>query len=128
MIEYGNYGYVAVFLLGGMCFVCFNFTLASFVSRLGRSYRPGYSKGIPYECGEPPIGEAWVQYNVRYYLYAMLFVLFDVEAAFLLPWAAGFKGLYHTIGPIVLLEMVSFLAIIGAALVYAWKKGVLEWV
>jgi NADH-quinone oxidoreductase subunit A len=124
----GNYGYVAVFLLGGLGFVCFNLTLASIVSRLGSSYRPGYSKGIAYECGEPPIGEAWVQYNVRYYLYAMLFVLFDVEAAFLIPWAADFQTLYRSLGPLILLEIVSFLGILGAALVYAWKKGVLEWV
>jgi NADH-quinone oxidoreductase subunit A len=124
----GNYGYVAVFLIGGFGFVCFNLTLASFVSRLGSSYRPSQSKGMAYECGEPPIGEAWVQYNVRYYLYAMLFVLFDVEAAFLIPWAADFQSLYTSLGPLILLEVISFLGILGAALIYAWKKGVLEWV
>ena len=127
-MDFGHYGYVAVFLLGGLGFVCFNLTLASFVSRLGKSHRPSYSKGIAYECGEPPIGEAWVQYNVRYYLYAMLFVLFDVEAAFLIPWAADFQHLYRQLGIVVIVEMVSFLAILGTALVYAWKKGVLEWV
>ena len=123
----GNYTYVAVFLLGGMGFVCFNFTLASIVTRLGGSYKPGGSKSIVYECGEQPIGEAWVQYNVRYYLYAMLFVLFDVEAAFLIPWAATFRDLFQSLGALVVLEMVSFLGILGVALVYAWKKGVLEW-
>jgi NADH-quinone oxidoreductase subunit A len=127
-MEIGNYGYVLVFLVGGCGFVCFNFTLASIVSRLIKSHRPSRSKGIAYECGEPPIGEAWVQYNVRYYLYAMLFVLFDVEAAFMLPWAAEFQTLYRQLGPIVLLEMFSFLGILGAALAYAWKKGILEWV
>lgn len=124
----GNYGYVLIFLVGGMGFVTFNFTLASIVSRMIKSYRPSVSKGLAYECGEPPSGEAWVQYNVRYYLYAMLFVLFDVEAAFLLPWAAEFQTLYKQLGPIVLFEMLSFLGILGAALAYAWRKGILEWV
>lgn len=127
---YGNYGYVALFLLGGAGFVAFNFTLASFVTRLVQSHRPGVSKGLAYECGEPPSGEAWVQYNVRYYLYAMLFVIFDVEAAYMLPWASEFRNLIHTpAGPTLLplLEMGVFLAFLLLALVYAWRKGALEW-
>jgi len=128
-MDLGNYGYVALFLVGGLGFVGFNFTLAAFVTRLISSHRPLPSKLIPYECGEAPTGDAWVQYNVRYYLYAMLFVLFDVEAAFLLPWAAEFQSLYQSgLGLAVLLEMVIFLAMLGLALIYAWRKGVLEWV
>ena len=123
----GNYAYVALFLVGGMGFVLFNFSLASFVTRLVQSHRPGVSKGLAYECGEPPIGEAWVQYNVRYYLYAMLFVIFDVEAAYLIPWAAQFRSLYKTMGMLPILELGVFLSILLLALGYAWKKGALEW-
>lgn len=126
-MEAGNYGYVALFLLGGAGFVAFNFTLASFVTRLIQSHRPGISKGLAYECGEPPSGEAWVQYNVRYYLYAMLFVIFDVEAAYLLPWASEFRKLFREMGGMLIIEMVVFLSILCLALVYAWKKGALEW-
>ncbi len=127
-MDSGNYGYVALFLVGGIGFVAFNLTLSSLVSRFIGAHRPGKSKGIAYECGEPPTGEAWVQYNVRYYLYAMMFVLFDVEAAFLVPWAAQFRTLYHTMGAVVLLEMVSFISLLCMGLAYAWRKGALEWV
>lgn len=128
MAQYGSYGYVALFLLGGMGFVVFNFALAAFVTRLLKSHRPSRSKEIAYECGEPPIGEAWVQYNVRYYIFAMLFVLFDVEAAFLIPWAVGFQKLFLEVGMLALLEMLAFLFFLAVALIYAWKKGALEWV
>lgn len=123
----GNYAYIALFLVGGIAFVGFNFSLSSFITRLVQSHRPGRSKGLAYECGEPPSGEAWVQYNVRYYLYAMLFVIFDVEAAFMVPWAARFRHLVAEMGTLVFVEMGVFLAILLMALAYAWKKGVLEW-
>jgi NADH-quinone oxidoreductase subunit A len=127
-MDNGNYGFVALFLLGGIGFVCFNFTLASLVTRFIGAHRPTRSKRIAYECGEPPIGEAWIQYNVRYYLYAMMFVLFDVEAAFLLPWAAEFRRLYASMGSVVVFEMFSFIGMLCLALAYAWRKGALEWV
>ncbi len=126
-MEAGNYAYIGLFLLGGAGFVAFNFTLASFVTRVIQSHRPGISKGMAYECGEPPSGEAWVQYNVRYYLYAMLFVIFDVEAAYLMPWAAEFRKLMPELGVVMLVEMVAFIAILCLGLGYAWKKGALEW-
>lgn len=123
-----DYGYVGVFFVGGLLFVLFNFALASFVTRLMRSHRPHYAKQLTYECGEAPESEAWVQYNARYYLFAMMFVLFDVEAAFLIPWAVGFKSIYLSIGMLALLEMLVFLFILGLGLIYAWRKGALEWV
>ena len=123
-----EYGYVGVFFLGGLLFVVFNFALASFVTRLMRSHRPHYAKSLTYECGEAPESEAWVQYNARYYLFAMMFVLFDVEAAFLIPWAVGFKSMYVELGLLALIEMIVFLFILGLGLVYAWRKGALEWV
>jgi NADH:ubiquinone oxidoreductase subunit 3 (subunit A) len=85
--------------------------------------KPGPSKQDPYECGVPSTGDSWVQYRVQYYVYALLFVIFDVEVVFMYPWAVVWKGL----GPVVFLEMVLFIAILAVGLVYAWKKGVLEW-
>lgn len=123
-----EYGYVAVFFVGGLFFVLFNFTLASFITRLIRSHRPHYSKNLTYECGEAPESQAWVQYNARYYIFAMMFVLFDVEAAFLIPWAVGFKGMYLSLGWLALIEMVLFLSILALGLIYAWRKKALEWV
>ena len=85
--------------------------------------KPGHSKQAPYECGLESTGDPWVQFRVQYYIYALLFVIFDVEVVFIYPWALVWKGL----GPVVFAEMVLFLAILGAGLMYAWKKGVLEW-
>ena len=80
-------------------------------------------KGITYECGMLPMGQYWAQFHVRYYLFAILFVIFDVEAVFLFPWAAVLK----TVGNAAFIEMLIFLAILLFGLVYAWKKGELEW-
>ena len=85
--------------------------------------KPGHSKQAPYECGLESPGDPWVQFNVQYYIYALLFVIFDVEIIFIYPWALVWKGL----GPVVFGEMALFLAILAVALAYAWKKGVLEW-
>ena len=86
--------------------------------------RPGAIKNSPYECGEQPIGGAWIQFNVGYYLFGLLFLVFDVEAAFLYPWAVAFRQ----VGWVGLLEAGIFLLILIAGLAYAWKKGALEWV
>ena len=85
--------------------------------------KPGESKQAPYECGLPSEGDPWVQFRVQYYVYALLFVVFDVEVIFLYPWALVWRGL----GPVVFAEMALFLAILSTGLIYAWKKGVLEW-
>ena len=85
--------------------------------------KPGKSKQAPYECGLESKGDPWVQFRVQYYVYALLFVIFDVEVVFIYPWALVWKGL----GPVVFAEMVLFLAILAVGLIYAWKKGVLEW-
>ena len=82
-----------------------------------------------YECGEVITPSAWVRYNARYYLFALLFVLFDVDAAFTIPWAVAFRKMC-SLGQVLLasLDMIVFLFIIAAALVYAWRKGVAKWV
>ena len=85
--------------------------------------KPGYSKQAPYECGMESQGDPWIPIRVQYYIYALLFVVFDVEVVFIYPWALVWKNL----GPAVLAEMALFIAILGVGLAYAWKKGVLEW-
>lgn len=77
----------------------------------------------PYECGSEPIGPSWVQFRVGYYVYALLFVVFDIETAFLYPWAVVFDQM----GVFVLVEMVIFITILAAGLGYAWKEGALRW-
>lgn len=92
-----------------------------------RPHKPSKDKGITYESGVDPVGESWVQYNVRYYLFALLFVIFDVEAVFLYPWAVAYDTLRSSVGLIVLGEMLLFLFFLVLGLIYAWKKEVLEW-
>jgi NADH-quinone oxidoreductase subunit A len=89
---------------------------------LGRRV-PAPGKGDPYECGMPPVGEARVRTSVHFYVVAVLFILFDAEAAFLLPWAAVAKEA----GAAAFLSVVLFLALAGAGLAVAWKKGALDW-
>ncbi len=98
-------------------------TAPLFLANLVAPKKPGASKQAPYECGLESQGEPWVQFHVQYYLYALLFVIFDVEVVFIYPWAVVWKGL----GPVAFLEMVLFVAILGVGLAYAWRKGVLEW-
>ena len=85
--------------------------------------KPGRSKQSPYECGLESEGDPWVQFRVQYYIYALLFVIFDVEVVFIYPWALVWRGL----GPAAFAEMALFLMILAVGLIYAWKKGVLEW-
>ena len=84
---------------------------------------PSRAKGTPFECGMLPIGRAAGRIHFRYYLFAILFLIFDVEAVFLFPWAVSVAG----IGETALYSMILFIVILGAGLGYAWKKGVLEW-
>ncbi len=81
-------------------------------------------KYTTYECGVEPIGGSWVQYTVRYYLFALVFLIFDIETVFLYPWAVA----YRELGTFAIVEMFLFLAILTLGLVYAWRKGDLEWV
>jgi NADH-quinone oxidoreductase subunit A len=92
------------------------------LGRLVRPNRPQSEKYITYEAGSDPVG-GWGQSNVRYYVYALLFVIFDVEAVFIFPWAVNLDSL----GLFGLVEMVLFIAILAFGLVYAWRKGVLRW-
>ena len=85
--------------------------------------RPLPEKLTTYECGIDPVGEGWSQSQIRYYIYAFLFVIFDVESVFLVPWAVVFERL----GMYAVVSMAIFILVLGAGLVYAWRKGVLKW-
>lgn len=80
-------------------------------------------KSTTYECGMVPIGQGWQHMNVRYYLYAILFLIFEIEAVFLFPWAVMFRRM----GPLAFFEMLLFLGVLLFGLAYAWRKGVLKW-
>ena len=89
-----------------------------------RPARFSEEKLTTYECGENPTGSAWIQFNIRFYVFALIFIVFDVEAVFLLPWAVVFRE----IGPLAYAEGLVFIAILVVALGYVWRKGDLEWV
>jgi NADH:ubiquinone oxidoreductase subunit 3 (subunit A) len=81
------------------------------------------AKGEPYECGVPTTGTSWIQFNVGYYLFALIFLIFDVELVFMYPWAVVVKR----IGVLALVEIIIFMFILFMGLLYAWKKGALKW-
>src|SRR5712691_4960349 len=89
-----------------------------------RPSRFSEEKLTTYECGENPTGSAWIQFNIRFYVFALIFIIFDVEAVFLLPWAVVFREL----GLLAFAEGLVFIAILVVALAYVWSKGDLEWV
>ncbi len=117
---FGNYFTFAAF--AGLVVVLVGGTLL--LSRLVRPRVDKDEKLSTYECGVDPIGGGWTQSTVRYYIFALLFVIFDVEAVFLFPWATVFEE----IGIFAFIEMMIFIAILGLGLVYAWRKKVLEWI
>ncbi|NIQ95816.1 MAG: NAD(P)H-quinone oxidoreductase subunit 3 [Desulfuromonadales bacterium] len=93
------------------------------LSRLIGQNKPGAVKLAPYECGMPPVGSARDRFSVKFYLIAMLFIVFDIEAVFLYPWAVLFKRL----GLFGFIEMGVFIVILLVGYIYVWKKGALEW-
>ncbi|HEY7064824.1 MAG TPA: NADH-quinone oxidoreductase subunit A [Chloroflexota bacterium] len=97
--------------------------LPLFIARLVKPHNPNSVKLEPYECGVETIGESHVQFNTRFYLYALIFAIFDVEAIFIFPWAVAYGGL----GLFALLEMVIFILILLVGYAYAWRKRALEW-
>jgi len=114
--------YVPIFLFVAVVGVLIPVTLIA--AKLVRPENPNRVKLMPYECGIDPIGTSRGRYTVRYYIVAILFVVFDVETIFLFPWAVKFKAL----GVFGLVEMLIFLAILIVGYIWIWKKGALEWV
>ena len=119
---YWQYALVGVLGAVGVGFVA----AAFLVNRLMRPQLRRAEKYTTYECGMDPVGEGWSQTQIRYYVFAFLFVIFDVESVFLFPWAVTFEKLPNA--GTVLVEMIVFIGILAIGLLYAWKKGVLEWV
>ena len=121
-IAYGTlYVYVGLFLLMVVGFVATTLAIARLIAPSRRSSK---TKRMNYETGEMTVTDPWRPFPVRYYVFALLFLIFDVEAAFLYPWAVAYRdlGLYGFV------EMVIFVLILGVGLAYAWKKGALKWV
>jgi NADH-quinone oxidoreductase subunit A len=113
------YGTLAALLALSIAFVAVAFG----ANRLLRPNRPSAAKLTTYESGMDPVGTAWSQTQIRYYVFAFLFVIFDVESVFLFPWAVVFADL----GAAAFWEMVVFIGVLAVGLLYAYKKGVLRW-
>lgn len=114
--------YVPIFIFVAIILIALPATLL--LAKLVRPDNPDRMKLMPYECGINPVGSARGRYTVRFFIVAMLFVVFDVEIIFLFPWAVKFKAL----GVFGLVEMLIFLGILIVGYIWIWKKGALEWV
>jgi len=104
-------------------FVLFNAGMMIVMSHMMGPHRPTLIKGIPYESGVPPIGDTKHRFSIKFYLVAMLFIVFDIETVFMIPWAVTFRKL----GLFGLIEMLIFIVILGVGYIYAWKRGAFEW-
>jgi len=127
--QISEFGKILIFLVVGIMMVCFAF----FISRLLAPKKPNPEKLTSYECGEEPTGSAWLPFNSRFYVIALVFLLFDVEMVFVFPWAIVFGS--HEMnsfeprwGALSLIEMFVFLGIMILGLAYVWVKGDLDWI
>ncbi|HIK46321.1 MAG TPA: NAD(P)H-quinone oxidoreductase subunit 3 [Leptolyngbyaceae cyanobacterium M65_K2018_010] len=119
MFVLSGYEYFLVFLM----ISCLVPVAALGLAKLLRPANRGPARRTTYESGMEPIGGAWIQFNIRYYMFALVFVIFDVETVFLYPWAVAFNQL----GLLAFVEALIFIGILLIGLVYAWRKGALEW-
>jgi len=120
--------YLAFLLL--LAFVAFNAVLLIGLSHLVAPRKPTVVKDAPYESGMPPLGSAHERFSVKFYLVAMLFIVFDLETVFLIPWGAIYFGAGGPGGPgmgFLLLEMLVFMLILAVGYIYVWKRGALQW-
>ena len=120
LLNMPDFVYILSFLVLGVAFVGSAF-IVSWILRPKVPSDP--VKNSPYECGEIVKGTSRIQFNVRYYLFALIFVIFDVEVLFVIPWAVTFRNM----GIVAYAEMVIFILILATGLIYAWRKGALEW-
>jgi len=138
---YQNYAHVLIFFLIAVVIVLAPIVLFVVI----RPVNPSAEKQSPYECGERPVGTPWIQFNIRYYMICIIFLIFEVEVLFMFPWAVvfnAFKGgpeevariaptahnLAGATGLVALVEMLVFVAILAVGLAYVWGKGHLQWV
>jgi NADH-quinone oxidoreductase subunit A len=119
MVVY-NYVFIGLLLLGAIVFALLPLLVVALVA----PRKGSLAKTDIYECGVRTMGETWVRFRIQYYIFALIFVVFDIETVFLYPWAVSYAGL----GTFALVEMIVFLVILFLGLVYAWAKGVLRWV
>jgi NADH-quinone oxidoreductase subunit A len=122
------FGEVLLFIVAGVLFIL----VTLLVSRLVRPSRPNSQKLSTYESGEEPVGSPWPQFNIRFYVVALIFLLFEVEIVFMFPWATIYadKNIQQAVpawGWLSLGEMILFIVILAFGLVYAWRNGFLEW-
>ncbi|HWT83114.1 MAG TPA: NADH-quinone oxidoreductase subunit A [Candidatus Methylomirabilis sp.] len=115
-----NYIFIGLLLLLAITFAVLPLIVVWIIAPRKRSL----AKSDTYECGVRTYGETWVRFRIQYYIYALMFVVFDIETVFLYPWAVSYAGL----GAFALIEMIVFLVILSVGLAYAWAKGVLRWV
>src|ERR1700744_6060351 len=127
--QISEFGKILIFLITGIILVCLIF----FVNRLIAPSHPNKEKETSYECGEEPVGSAWLPFNPRFYVIALVFLLFEVEMVFVFPWATVFGN--HAINDydprwskLALVEMFLFLGVLILGLVYVWVKGDLDWI
>ena len=120
----GQFGYVGILLIIAILVPLIMIILPMALKYVGIvRQKPNPIKNATYECGLQTIGPTWIQFNFRYYLFALIFVIFDVETVFLYPWAVAYRQLdWFT-----MVEVLIFVAILVVGLAYAWKKRALEW-
>jgi len=119
-----GYLYAVIFFLLGCGLVVAGLTAAKVVGRFTIKKQPSLSKHVIYESGETPLGSAWVQYPLAFYVFALLFVAFDVDIVFLIAWAVVFQQL-SWFG---FVEIIFFIVVLALGLLYAWRKGVIRWI
>lgn len=122
-VPYSPYLFLTIFAIAACLFALVPLILARIWAKLFSPQKPGFEKNATYECGLESKGDAWVQFRSEYYLYGIIFLIFDVETIFLLPFAAAFTQL--TVGGF--WAMMLFLLLLVEGLVWAWKKGILTW-
>ncbi len=115
-----NFSSAFIFIVVGVVFVAVTLLIA----RLVRPAEPNVVKMSNYECGEDPIGYSWITFNIRFYIIALIFVIFDVEVVFLFPWAVVFKS----IGWIAFWDVLIFIVILLFGFAYVWNMGDLDWI
>lgn len=121
-----GFGLVLAYFVTGILFLAVPLT----IQRLLAPRKYSEEKYIPYECGEDPVGSPWVQFNIRFYIFALVFLIFDVEVAFLLPWAVAFANpeLTANYGMLAFWDGVLFVAILVVGFAYLWARGDLRWI
>lgn len=128
--ELSEFAWILLFILAAIVFLIAGFGL----SKLVRPSNPNPEKLSTYECGEEPIGTAWGQFNIKFYIIALIFLVFEVEMIFLFPWSVVFGNKQYIAetngvwGIFAVIEAFIFVGILAIGLLYAWKKGFLDWV